>query len=162
MSGPAGSSGSRHGRRTAIPATAPARRRAPSARVRGRLVGGAAGRASRLSAARGLRRRGGRPLAVAVRTYSTSPRHADDYLEVWLDLRDGRRLLPGYGWIFGMGDGTSNVGVGLLNTAAGRRNIDFRAPLRRWLPAAAARSPLPGEGPHPTGRRARPPPGVIP
>ena len=25
-------------------------------------------------------------------------------------------LLPGYGWIFGMGDGTTNVGLGLLNT----------------------------------------------
>ncbi|MET7441936.1 hypothetical protein ABZS63_32735, partial [Streptomyces sp. NPDC005568] len=28
------------------------------------------------------------------------------------------RLLPGYGWIFGMGDGTSNVGLGVLNTLA--------------------------------------------
>ena len=44
-----------------------------------------------------------------------------------------RALLPGYGWIFGMGDGTSNVGLGLLNTSEAFGNIDYRAMLRRWL-----------------------------
>ena len=28
-------------------------------------------------------------------------------------------LLPGYGWIFGVGDGTANVGLGILNTSNG-------------------------------------------
>ena len=28
-------------------------------------------------------------------------------------------LLPGYGWIFGVGDGTANVGLGILNTSHG-------------------------------------------
>jgi flavin-dependent dehydrogenase len=42
-----------------------------------------------------------------------------------------------------MGDGTSNVGVGLLNTSAGRRNIDCRALLRRWLAAMPAEFRLP-------------------
>jgi geranylgeranyl reductase family protein len=107
-------------------------------RFRARLVVAADGNSSRLSVSMGLRRREDRPLAVAVRGYYTSPRHADDYLEVWLDLWDGGRLLPGYGWIFGMGDGTSNVGVGLLNSAAGRRTIDCRARLRRWLAAMPA------------------------
>jgi geranylgeranyl reductase family protein len=111
-------------------------------RFRARLVVAADGNSSRLSVSMGLRRREDRPLAVAVRTYYTSPRHADDYLEVWLDLWDGGRLLPGYGWVFGMGDGTSNVGVGLLNTAAGRGNIDCRALLRRWLAAMPAESRL--------------------
>jgi len=114
-------------------------------RFRARLVVAADGNSSRLSVSMGLRRREDRPLAVAVRTYYTSPRHADDYLEVWLDLRDGRRLLPGYGWIFPMGDGTSNVGLGLLNTSAGRRNIDCRALLRRWLAAMPAEFRLPEE-----------------
>jgi flavin-dependent dehydrogenase len=83
----------------------------------------------------GLSKRDDRPLGVAVRTYYTSPRHDDDYLESWLDLWDGENLLPGYGWIFGMGDGTSNVGLGLLNTSVGFQNIDYRALLRRWLAA---------------------------
>src|SRR5215472_10262381 len=118
---------------------------ASARQFRARVVVAADGNSSRLSVSMGLRRREDRPLAVAVRTYYTSPRHADDYLEVWLDLWDGRRLLPGYGWIFGMGDGTSNVGVGLLNTAAGRRNIDCRALLRRWLAAMPAEFRLPEE-----------------
>ena len=85
---------------------------------RGRLVIAADGNSSRLSVSMGLRKRDDRPIGVAVRAYYTSPRHEDDYLESWLDLWDGDRLLPGYGWIFGMGDGTSNVGLGLLNTSA--------------------------------------------
>ena len=100
---------------------------------RGRLVVAADGNSSRLSVAMGLRRRDDRPIGVAVRTYYTTPRHQDDYLEAWLDLWDGNQLLPGYGWIFGMGDGTSNVGIGLLNTSTAFQNIDYRALLRRWL-----------------------------
>jgi menaquinone-9 beta-reductase len=100
---------------------------------RGRVVVAADGNSSRLSVAMGLRKRDDRPLGVAVRSYYTSPRHDDDYLEAWLDLWDGEKLLPGYGWIFGMGDGTSNVGLGLLNTSEAFGNIDYRVLLRRWL-----------------------------
>ena len=100
---------------------------------RGRLVVAADGNSSRLSLAMGLAKRDDRPLGVAVRTYYTSPRHRDDYLESWLELWDSDRLLPGYGWIFGMGDGTSNVGLGLLNTSAAFQHTDYRALLKRWL-----------------------------
>jgi menaquinone-9 beta-reductase len=105
---------------------------------RSRLVVAADGNSSRLSVAMGLHKRDDRPLGVAVRTYYKSPRHDDDYLEAWLDLWDGNSLLPGYGWIFGMGDGTSNVGLGLLNTSTGFGEIDYRAFLRRWLDAMPA------------------------
>jgi flavin-dependent dehydrogenase len=78
-----------------------------------------------------------RPLGVAVRRYYTSPRTNDDYLESWLELWDGpadaSNLLPGYGWIFGMGDGTVNAGLGVLNTSAAFKNTDYRAMLTRWL-----------------------------
>jgi menaquinone-9 beta-reductase len=100
---------------------------------RARLVVAADGNSSRLSLAMGLAKRDDRPLGVAVRTYYTSPRHRDDYLESWLELWDGERLLPGYGWIFGMGDGTSNVGLGLLNTSAAFQHTDYRGLLKRWL-----------------------------
>jgi menaquinone-9 beta-reductase len=100
---------------------------------RARLVVAADGNSSRLSLAMGLAKRDDRPLGVAVRTYYTSPRHQDDYLESWLELWDGDRLLPGYGWIFGMGDGTSNVGLGLLNTSAAFQHTDYRGLLKRWL-----------------------------
>ena len=100
---------------------------------RARVVVAADGNSSRLSVAMGLRKRDDRPLGVAVRTYYRTHRHDDDYLESWLDLWDGDRLLPGYGWIFGMGDGTSNVGLGLLNTSAAFGNTDYHALLRKWL-----------------------------
>ena len=102
-------------------------------RYAARVVVAADGNSSRLSVAMGLRKRDDRPLGVAVRTYYQTPRHDDDYLESWLDLWDGDRLLPGYGWIFGMGDGTSNVGLGLLNTSAAFGHTDYHALLRRWL-----------------------------
>jgi menaquinone-9 beta-reductase len=107
--------------------------RTPRQTYRARVVVAADGNSSRLSVAMGLAKRDDRPMGVAVRTYYTSPRHDDDYLESWLDLWDGDRLLPGYGWIFGMGDGTSNVGLGMLNTSAAFGNTDYRALLKRWL-----------------------------
>jgi menaquinone-9 beta-reductase len=100
---------------------------------RARVVVAADGNSSRLSVAMGLPKRDDRPLGVAVRTYYRTDRHDDDYLESWLDLWDGDRLLPGYGWIFGMGDGTSNVGLGLLNTSLAFGNTDYHALLRKWL-----------------------------
>ena len=105
----------------------------PDVTYRARVVVAADGNSSRLSLAMGLRKRDDRPLGVAVRTYYTSPRHEDDWLEAWLDLWDGGQQLPGYGWIFGMGDGTSNVGLGLLNTSASFGHVDYRELLRRWL-----------------------------
>lgn len=98
-----------------------------------RLVVAADGNSTRLSVAMGLHKRADRPMGVAVRTYFRSPRHDDDYLETWLELWDGDRLLPGYGWIFGVGDGTSNVGLGLLNTNEAFKSIDYRDLLRRWV-----------------------------
>jgi geranylgeranyl reductase family protein len=103
------------------------------ARFSAPLVVAADGNSTRLSLAMGLRKRDDRPMGVAVRRYYTSPRHDDDYLESWLELWDGERLLPGYGWVFGVGDGTSNVGLGLLNTSDAFKNVDYRALLRSWL-----------------------------
>jgi menaquinone-9 beta-reductase len=101
------------------------------------LVVAADGNSSRLSLAMGLHKREDRPMGVAVRTYYTSPRHDDDWLESWLELwdeKDGqRKLLPGYGWIFGVGDGTSNVGLGILNTSTAWGQVDYKELLRRWL-----------------------------
>jgi menaquinone-9 beta-reductase len=102
------------------------------------LVIAADGNSSRLSLAMGIHKRDDRPMGVAVRTYYTSPRHEDDFLESWLELwdhgPDGReRLLPGYGWIFGVGDGTSNVGLGILNTSTAWGKVDYKDLLKRWL-----------------------------
>jgi len=101
------------------------------------IVIAADGNSTRLSLAMGLPRRDNRPMGVAVRTYYTSPRHDDDWLESWLELWEGEpgrsALLPGYGWIFGVGDGTVNVGLGILNTSAAFQSVDYKDLLRRWL-----------------------------
>ncbi|MDQ6873766.1 MAG: geranylgeranyl reductase family protein [Actinomycetota bacterium] len=107
------------------------------------LVVAADGVSGRLALSLGLVKRDNRPMGVAVRRYYQTPRHDDDYLESWLELwdrTDGReRLLPGYGWIFGVGDGTSNVGLGILNSSGAYRNTDYRTLLTSWLDG------LPGE-----------------
>jgi geranylgeranyl reductase family protein len=95
------------------------------------------GNSTRLSLALGLHKREDRPMGVAVRTYYVSPRHDDDWLESWLELWDRTgstpRLLPGYGWVFGVGDGTCNVGLGILNTSSAFGKTDYRAMLRTWM-----------------------------
>lgn len=101
------------------------------------FVVAADGNSARLAISMGLNKRDDRPMGVAVRTYYTSPRHNDDYLESWLELWDGKpgqsNLLPGYGWVFGMGDGTCNVGLGMLNTSSAFGQTDYKALLRAWL-----------------------------
>ena len=57
---------------------------------------------------------------VAARSYAKSDRSDSEWMGSHLELRgaDGE-LLPGYGWVFPLGDGLVNVGVGAL--ATGRR-----------------------------------------
>ncbi len=97
------------------------------------LVIAADGNSARLALSMGIQRRDDRPMGVAVRRYFESPRHDDDMLESWLELRseDGS-LLPGYGWVFGVGDGTSNVGLGILNTTNAWQKTDYKDLLSRW------------------------------
>ncbi len=99
------------------------------------LVVSAEGLSGRLAKAVGLVRRDDRPLGVAVRRYVRSRRAADEYLDISFDLSatgPSRDSMPGYGWIFGMGDGTANVGYGLLDTRRGT-GADHRTVLRAWL-----------------------------
>ncbi len=101
------------------------------------LVIAADGVSGKLPLAMGLAKRDDRPIGVAVRRYYHSPVRADDdYLESWLELRsaqDREKLLPGYGWIFGLGDGRVNVGLGILNSSAAFGKTNYRAMLTDWL-----------------------------
>jgi menaquinone-9 beta-reductase len=115
-----------------------ARTPAGPATFRAPLVLACDGVSGRLALSLGIAKRDDRPMGVAVRRYFTSPRTNDDYLESWLELwhtePDGRRILmPGYGWIFGVGDGTSNVGLGILNSSSAYGTTDYRKLLADWL-----------------------------
>ncbi|SFD87306.1 geranylgeranyl reductase family protein [Blastococcus tunisiensis] len=112
--------------------------------VRAPLVVSAEGLSGRLAKSLGLARREDRPLGIAVRRYVSSPRTDDAYLDISFDLApEGPTAasMPGYGWIFGMGDGSANVGFGLLDT---RRSdgSDHREVLRRWLDTFPAEEQL--------------------
>jgi geranylgeranyl reductase family protein len=55
---------------------------------------------------------------VAARGYIATPRHAEPWITSHLELRSPeRKVLPGYGWIFPLGNGEVNIGVGALATA---------------------------------------------
>jgi geranylgeranyl reductase family protein len=101
------------------------------------LIVAADGVSGKLPLAMGLAKRDDRPIGVAVRRYYQSPARADDdYLESWLELRsaqDRERLLPGYGWIFGLGDGRVNVGLGILNSSSAFGKTNYKAMLTDWL-----------------------------
>ena len=101
------------------------------------VVIAADGVSARIAIALGLERRENRPMGVAVRAYYQTPRHDDPWMESWLELWDGTpgssNLLPGYGWIFGIGDGTANVGLGILNTSKAFQHVDYKDVLQRWL-----------------------------
>ncbi|WP_410561791.1 geranylgeranyl reductase family protein [Amycolatopsis sp. cmx-4-61] len=96
------------------------------------------GVSARLALSVGIQKNEKRPMGVAVRQYYKSPRHDDPFIEGHLELWDrsdprNPKLLPGYGWAFPLGDGTVNVGLGMLSTSASFRNTDYRALLRQWL-----------------------------
>jgi geranylgeranyl reductase family protein len=101
------------------------------------VVIAADGVSARIAIALGLERRENRPMGVAVRAYYETPRHDDEWMESWLELWAGEPgksdLLPGYGWIFGVGDGTANVGLGILNTSKAFQHVDYKDILQRWL-----------------------------
>ncbi|MFD6609890.1 geranylgeranyl reductase family protein [Micromonospora chalcea] len=100
------------------------------------LVVAADGVSGRFPLALGLTKREDRPIGVAVRRYYRSPaKHDDDYLESWLELRakGSDALLPGYGWIFGLGDGRVNVGLGVLNSSSAFGKTNYRKLLTDWL-----------------------------
>jgi geranylgeranyl reductase family protein len=93
--------------------------------VRARYVIVADGANSRFGRALGTARDRSYPLGMAIRGYFTSPYHDEPWIESHLDIRDKEgNHLPGYGWIFPVGDGTVNVGVGLLSTFQGWKHVN--------------------------------------
>ncbi len=94
------------------------KQRGTTSRVRARCVVVADGSLTRFGRALGTSRMRNWPQGMAIRGYFSSPRHDDSYIESHLDIRDkAGDVVPGYGWIFPMGDGRVNVGIGLLSTS---------------------------------------------
>lgn len=90
------------------------------------LVVVAAGAPGSVARMLGAERDQDEPYGLAIRTYVESPRHADRLLEASLAMRahDGTPI-PGYGWMFPVGDGTVNLGVGALSTMKGFKKLNL-------------------------------------
>jgi geranylgeranyl reductase family protein len=108
--------------------------------IHARYVVVADGSLSRFGRALGTARNKAYPQGIAIRGYFESPRSADPWIESCLDVhdRDGRSL-PGYGWIFPLGDGTINVGIGLLSTYKGYRDVNTTHLMNEWAATAPER-----------------------
>ena len=109
--------------------------------IAARYVVVADGSNSRFGRALGTSRDRTYPQGIAIRGYFASPRHDNRWIESTLDVRDrDGKSLPGYGWVFPVGDGTINVGVGLLSTFRDWKSVntaqlmgEFAATIRvRW------------------------------
>ena len=107
--------------------------------IRARYVIVADGANSRFGRALGTARNRTYPLGMAIRGYFTSPLHDDPWIESALDVRDRNGdAMPGYGWIFPCGDGTINVGIGLLSTFRDWKSVNTSHLMEEWAATAPA------------------------
>jgi menaquinone-9 beta-reductase len=105
--------------------------------IHARYVVVADGSLSRFGRALGTARNKTYPQGIAIRGYFESPLSADPWIESALDVHDREgRSLPGYGWVFPLGDGTINVGIGLLSTFKGYREVNTSHLMREWAATA--------------------------
>ncbi len=70
---------------------------------------------------------------VAARAYLRSPRADEPWISSDLELRSTEgKVLPGYGWIFPLGNGEVNLGVGALATARRPAEVALRPLLTHY------------------------------
>lgn len=100
------------------------------------LVVAADGVSSRLALGVGRERKKGRPMGVAVRTYYPTPRRdewLEGHLQIWSGVPGKSKLLPGYGWVFPLADGTANVGLGTISGRGRPPRVDPRSLFGEWV-----------------------------
>lgn len=116
-----------------------------------RYVVVADGANSRFGRALGTYRTKEWPYGTAIRTYWETPRHAEPWIESALDVKDRQgNPLPGYGWIFPVGDGTVNIGVGLLSTFRDFKSVNTTHLLNEYAHMVADRWEIDPD--NPTGK----------
>lgn len=106
-------------------------------KVQARIVIAADGTYSPVARALNMTASGHGPQAIALRAEVPSARPDDQFLEVYPELQQGKTFLPGYGWVFPMGGGQLNIGVGYLTTYRKWRDLnatDLMSALLRSLP----------------------------
>jgi geranylgeranyl reductase family protein len=105
--------------------------------IHARYVVIADGANSRFGRALGTNRNRGYPQGMAIRGYFSSPISDTPWIESALDIRDRNgNSLPGYGWIFPLGDGEINVGIGLLSTFRDFKSVNTTHILEEFVATA--------------------------
>lgn len=102
-----------------------AKREGQSEEIRAKWVICAEGAATKFARSLGRVRDEDYPMGFAIRQYFKSPMEHSGWFEAYLDIRSGPQQVPGYGWVFPVGDGTVNAGVGLLSTYGGWRSVNL-------------------------------------
>ncbi len=73
----------------------------------------------------GTARRRDYPYGLGVRGYYESSNSRDGFLESQLNIYDKEgRAMPGYGWVFPLGDDSINVGVGVISSFRGWKDVN--------------------------------------
>jgi menaquinone-9 beta-reductase len=93
--------------------------------VRAKWVVCSEGAATKFARSLGRERKLDYPMGLAIRQYFPSPLEHCGWFDAWLDIRTKEDQVPGYGWLFPVGDGTVNIGVGLLSTYGDWRNVNL-------------------------------------
>lgn len=93
--------------------------------IRSKWVVCAEGSATKFSRLLGRERDTDFPMGLAIRQYFRSPMEHSGWFEAYLEVRSGPKALPGYGWVFPVGDGTVNAGVGLLSSYGDWRSVNL-------------------------------------
>ena len=95
--------------------------------ISARWVVSGEGAATRFTRALGRTRNPSYPMGLAIRQYFESPLEHSGWFDAYLEARSGDDTVPGYGWVFPIGDGKVNAGVGLLSTFGGWQSVNLHA-----------------------------------
>ncbi|MCU1640689.1 MAG: sqlE [Nocardia sp.] len=83
---------------------------------------------------------------TAARAYIKSERSDDPWITSHLELRDANdELVPGYGWVFPLGNGEVNIGVGSLATERRPSHISLKPLLQHYVSQRRAEWGFEGE-----------------
>ncbi len=102
-----------------------AKRDGETEEIQARFVVCAEGSATKFARSLGRERNESYPMGFAIRQYFTSPMASSGWFEAFLNVRSLDDAIPAYGWVFPVGDGTVNAGVGLLSTYGKWRDVNL-------------------------------------
>ena len=124
--------------------------------ARARFVVVADGASSRFGRVLGTSRDHRWPYAISTRTYFESPSSEHPWIEATLGLADANGSpIAGYGWVVPIGDGTVNVGIGVLSTARDVKSVNALKLLSRFAGSVAERWRFDAEAPRTAPTRFR-------